>query len=176
MNHFNPVKAKENYCVPAVIEMMLKSFGIKDISQDDIADELCNLTGQSFQSFFENGLRLTNTTLNEFFRRRHLALREEFISYSVLRDEYEFEETIRLYLEKDKFLICGYKYSWLYEDCSKDIQHVSIICDINTYDETLQIFDPGPYGFGLKKVSLDKLWCAVKAARDGIWIISTISA
>lgn len=165
------IQAKKEYCFPAVVEILLKLYGYNDMDQCVIAQKLCELTGQDVVSFVQDGLRIKPGILNKFFVENGLKLKEQYISYAEIYDEYDFECKLKAQCEQDSFIICGYNYSWLFNKRSGTANHVSIICSVNSDLEKITMFDPGPERYGHKDVKIIDLWYAMRIAQAGIWCI-----
>lgn len=168
------IQAKKEYCFPAVVEILLKFYGYNNMDQCAIAKELCRLTHQSITSFIQDGLRVQPGVLNCFFEEKGYSLREKFISYTEIYDEYDFERKIHDQQIQKSFIICGYNYSRLFFKRNGSANHVSIICSLDSKAEKITLFDPGPEESGHKEVKIDDLWCALKAAQAGIWCIQSL--
>lgn len=172
MNYIeNIVIAKPDYCVPAVLEMVLKHYNISNITQDDIAAQFT-----INQSIYESnpdlwGIIIEKNTINEFFRKNNFSLVEEFISINSYLDEYFMAEKIAQLLSEKFTVICGYNYSWLFGNRDNTFGHVSIITEITPNYDKVKIIDPGPKNPGIKWIDTYSLYCAIKAKRDGLWCI-----
>lgn len=171
INEISQIKAERNHCVPATVEMALKYYGYENMSQQEIAQKLLEITKQDEENFICNGLILHEDTLKIFFEQNHIALKELYISYNKIYDETILEKLINYYVEKNFFLICGYNYFMMYTCGDKRANHVSVLCRAFPKEGKIEIIDPGPEGFGRKRVSSDKLWNAIKYVHDGIWCI-----
>lgn len=100
-----------------------------------IAQKLCKFTGQDTTSFIQDGLQVRPGTLNKFFAENDFKLKEQYIPYIVIYDDYDFECKLKEQCEQGSFIICGYNYSWLFNKCSGTANHVSVICSINSKSE-----------------------------------------
>ena len=167
------IQEKKEYCFPAVVEMLLKFYGYNNMDQCAIAKELCKLTHQSLTSFIQDGLQIRPGILNRFFVENGFSLRENYISYTKIYDEYDFECKVEEQIEQKSFIICGYNYSWLYFKCGGSANHVSIICSINSRAGMITLCDPGHENYGYKEVKIDDLWYALKVAHAGIWCVQS---
>lgn len=176
--------AKPYLCVAAVLELIIReSYPNKKITQLDIANYfgvgIKNRRALPIQNVYqvENdedvGIHLEKDSINRFFRDYNLHLQEHFVSiYSIA--EYDFEETIKLNLKKDAFLVCGYSYGRLYNIETKyELGHVSIIKNVT--QGTIEMLDPGPLNSGYKKVKAEDLYSAIRIRGDGLWIIKSVT-
>lgn len=77
-------------------------------------------------------------------------------------------------LQKGISIICGFNYTWLHGNQVDTYRHVSIIVDFNPKSEMVTLLDSGPKEAGYKEVSVDKLYQAIKAGKDGLWCINEI--
>ena len=169
-----PTIAKRNYCVPAVLQMVLEHYGIHDFSQELIASQLTMIPDNVEIDHMRWGAQIANDTLNVFFAHNNIKLSERYIPITHFIDEYFFEEEILNQLQKGVSLVCGFNYTWLYSNREDTYRHVSIIVDCNPATETVTLLDPGPKDAGYKKVLIDKLYQAIQAGKDGLWCISEI--
>lgn len=164
------IAIQPGYCVPAVIEMALQKFGYKSMGQKQIAQKLLQITKQDYASFLAEGLKLKQGDLNTFFRESNIKMEEQYISFHYIFDEFDFVEKCGSELEKNAFIVCGYKYSEIWQNRNKSAQHVSVVMGFDNKESVL-IYDPGPEKFGVKKIAVEKLWNAIRVANDGIWCI-----
>jgi len=142
------VIAKPNWCVPAVLEMVLTHHGIKSLSQAEIAEQLDIVPAEEAIDHKKWGAQIKNN-----------------------KDDFFLEEEIRKLLKTNISIICGFNYTWLYGNKEDAFQHVSIIVDVLQGSEIL-LLDPGPRDAGYKTVKIQDLFYAIKAAQDGLWCIS----
>ena len=155
------VIAKPNWCVPAVLEMVLTHHGIKSLSQAEIAEQLDIVPAEE----------AIDNTINDFFKANSIQLHENYLPINCIQDDFFLEEEIRKLLKTNISIICGFNYTWLYGNKEDAFQHVSIIVDVLQGSEIL-LLDPGPRDAGYKTVKIQDLFYAIKAAQDGLWCIS----
>lgn len=62
------VIAKPNWCVPAVLEMLLIHCGIKTLSQTEIAEQLDIVPAEGKIDHKKWGAQIKNNTINDFLR------------------------------------------------------------------------------------------------------------
>lgn len=166
------VISEPNWCVPAVLEMVLKHHGIDTFSQQDIAKQL-NVVCATDEVEHKNwGAQIKVNTLNNFFAANMIPLHEEYIPIKHFIDDYFMTEKIQELLENDISIVCGYNYTWLYGNREDTFQHVSIITEVISEGNEVCLLDPGPKDAGYKTVKAGDLYCAISAARDGLWCIS----
>ena len=165
------VVAQPEYCVPAVLEMVLKHHGISSFTQDNIAQQLNIVPADDDVEPKFWGAQISNDTINNFFTRNGIALCEHFISIHNFMDDFFMGEEIASLLAKDMSIICGYNYSWLFGNKDDDFGHVSIIVGISNNRESVELLDPGPKNAGYKTVACVDLFSAIKARSDGLWCI-----
>ena len=165
------VVSKPNWCVPAVIEMVLKHHGIDTFSQQDIAKQFNIVPATDEVEHKKWGAQIKENTLNDFFSANLIPLHEEFIPIGHFMDDYFMVEKIQELLENDVSVVCGYNYTWLYGNQEDTFQHVSIIIEVLSKNE-LCILVPGPKNAGYKIVKTEDLYYAIRAAKDGLWCIS----
>lgn len=166
-----PVTAKPNYCVPAVLQMVLEHHGIYGFTQESIASQLVIYPDHDNIPHENWGTQISSHTLNDFFSQNGIALREEYIHIGHFMDDYFFQEALPGLLRKTVSIICGFNYTWLYSQGEDTFRHVSIITDFEPATETVTLLDPGPREPGYKSVSAYKLYQAIKAGDDGLWCV-----
>lgn len=166
----NLVVAKPDYCVPAVLQMVLEHYGIL-MSQDEIANSLNIIKSDEDGDPNKWGAQIGINTFNEFFTEKNIALEEETIKSSHIFDTDDFCDEIEKRISKKESIICGYTYTWLFGEKDDVFKHVSIIVDINISEEKIVLIDPGPKDPGVKEVDAYRLFQAMKQAKAGLWII-----
>ena len=165
------VVSKPNWCVPAVLEMVLMHYGIDTFSQQDIAKQFNIVPATDEVEHNKWGAQIKDNTLNDFFKTNKIPLHEEFIPITHFMDDYFMVEKIQELLDNDVTVVCGYNYTSLYGNREDTFQHVSIIIEVLSLNE-LCILDPGPKNAGYKNVKSEDLYYAIRAAKDGLWCIS----
>lgn len=168
------IVAQPNYCVPAVLEMVLNHYGIFSFTQFDIAQQLNIVPANDNVDPKLWGAHISDNTLNHFFTQKGIALREHFTSIHNFMDEDFMVTEIASLLSKGISIICGYNYTWLFgnkEDC---FGHVSIIVGISDNGKMVDLLDPGPKNAGYKTVPSYDLFSAIKARHDGLWCIQQV--
>ena len=164
--------SEPNWCVPAVLEMVLRHYGINTLSQQDIAEQLEIVPATDKIEHKKWGTQIKENTVNEFFEANKIPLHESFIPIGHFMDDYFMIDKIQGLLEKDITVVCGYNYTWLYGNQEDSFQHVSIITEILERGNKVCLLDPGPKGAGYKIVKAEDLFYAIRAAQDGLWCIS----
>lgn len=167
-----PIVAKSNYCVPAVMEMVLNHYGIFTLTQDKIAQQLSIVDATDDYDHREWGAHISNNTLNNFFAENEIVLHEDYIPISHIMDDYFLSEKIKSLLDNGYSIICGYTYTWLFGKQEDTFGHVSIIVDYIDKTDNVVLLDPGPKNAGYKEVGVEALFYAIKAAKDGLWCIN----
>lgn len=165
------IRAEEGYCLPAIMEILLKTFGYNDMDQWTIAQKLCELTRQDVSSFAKDGVIIKPDTLNAFFLRQGFKLHAQYTPFTEIYDEFAFECRLKNQCAQDSFVFCGYNYSWLFNKRNGTANHVSAICAVDSEFGKVVMFDPGPSNWGYKTVTIEDLWYALKVAQAGIWCI-----
>lgn len=167
-----PIVAKQNYCVPAVLQMVLEHYNIYGFDQDRIAANLSIVADDMDIEHAKWGAQIKKDTINNFFLHNQINLQEKFISINQFMDEYFMSNKIKELLQNGISIICGYNYTWLFGNREDTYRHVSIIVDIDVKSGEILLLDPGPKNAGYKNVPTEKLFYAIKAGRDGLWCIS----
>ncbi len=166
------VIAKPNWCVPAVLEMVLRHHGISTFSQKDIANHLNIIPMSDAVSHSQWGAKIKNHTINNLFRANSIPLREEYIPINQFMDEFYMLDRIVELLNQHISIICGYNYTSIFGHQEDSFQNVSIIVDASLESDNVLLLDPGPKDAGYKTVNAEHLFYAIRAANDGLWCIS----
>nr|WP_154894446.1 hypothetical protein [Paenibacillus xylanexedens] len=117
------------------------------------------------------GIIIKDEMINQFFAEFKINLVEKYVNIEKFSD-WEFDTILSDFIEKAEYIICGYDYSMLYDGEKSGVGHVSLILQNDTINETTTIYDPGPASSGYKNVNTLDLYKAIKAKKDGLWIIS----
>ncbi len=177
------VTANNFLCVAAILENILINIGKKDLNQFQIAE----LIGLNIPASEKNNIITKNVTitkdenkcgmvfddygLNSFFKANNINLKEEYYPINTMED-WEFEQKLIFEISnKESFLIVGYNYSVLFKEQLAQYGHVSLVLGIDKHIPETLIFDPGPKNVGTKIVNTYDLYSAIKAKKDGIWVI-----
>lgn len=166
------VVSEPDWCVPAVLEMVLRHHGIDKFSQKTIARQLKIMPASDELDHRRWGTQLDGNTINEFFASNGIRLHEVFIPVGHFLDDYFMVEKVQELLMDNISIVCGYNYTWLYGNQEDTFQHVSIITGVLSRGNEVEILDPGPKEAGYKIVKADDLYYAIRAAGDGLWCIS----
>jgi hypothetical protein len=138
-----------------------------------IPENYKNIKGIKTNNPDDYGIKLTNTTLNDFFKHFNFPLHEKYLSIFTY-DDWSFNFDLERLLNTNNHIICGFSYGSLYNEPDNiAVGHVSLITKINGSE--IQLLDPGPKHPGLKYVNSDNLYAAIKRKKDGLWLISEIS-
>lgn len=167
----NRIIAEPNWCVPATLEMVLNHYGIKDITQYDIANQLNIITDDDTTDHKKWGTQIDDNTFNDFFVNNNISLVENYISIGQFMDDYFMVEKMEELLSEGITIICGFNYTWLYGNGEDTFQHVSIVTEILNRGNDVILLDPGPKGAGYRTVKSNDLYYAIRASYDGLWCI-----
>lgn len=106
------VIAKLNWCVPAVLEMVLQHHGISTFSQKDIANQLNILPMSDAVSHSQWGAKIRGHAINNLFRAYSIPMYEEYILINQFMDEFYMLDRIVELLSQRISIICGYNYAF----------------------------------------------------------------
>ena len=84
------VIAKPNWCVPAVLEMILTHHGIKSLSQAEIAEQLDIVPAEEAIDHKKWGAQIKNNTINVFFKANSIQLHENYLPIDCIQDDFFF--------------------------------------------------------------------------------------
>lgn len=169
--HIKLVRAYPGYCALASLEMALRYYGYIEWNQHKLARFFpTKMTNEISESKW--GTHIERDSINRFFEDNKIALHETYIPINTIMDEYDFFEVCCKNL-KDSIVICGYNYCELFGGGSHKYNHSSIITRAIDID-TVEIIDPGPIGFGKKRVLFENLYQAIKIVPDGLWCIQDL--
>ena len=173
----------ENYlCVPAVLETVIKSEGIKEIGKYDLANffgvvlpnglEYPQITNFSHSGSAQSlGVNLKYNSINALFEFYNIPLVEEYVKINFIDRDF-FADYLYDVLIAGKHVVCGFEYHSLYKLTGEYSGHVSIVFDADKTSDTVHLIDPGPRDAGIKTVKTYDLYQAISKAKDGLWIIS----
>ena len=166
-------------CVAAILEAILRCNGIKSLDQEEIAEffgvhvplqydgTIRNVTRTENVNLY--GIRVEDNGINNFFDHYNLPFNESFLSVFTFND-WQIEDIVKAHLANNSHVVCGFDYGELYGTVDKKLGHVSLITAAS--GTTITLLDPGPIGHGTKHVNNENLFSAIKAKRDGLWIIA----
>lgn len=179
---YENIIAEQYLCVPTCLSVIIKAMCDTNISQYTIANYfgvnipfgetvpgVSNLIKTEDSSKF--GVEIKNNEVNSLFDFFNLPLFERYQSaFNIYPEDFPF--LVKKILSQSNSIICGFNYSYLYDYEESKIGHVSIITNVSDDMTTIELLDPGPNDFGLKCVSADKLYNAIRMKHNGLWIIS----
>lgn len=171
-----------NYlCVYAMIEMVLKDIGKKDLDQIHLANQFgVTLPAGEYIEGVSNveyctderecGAHIDIDRLNSFFSEKGIPLNASYIKANPF-DCYDKAERHDAHM----YIIYLYSYGSLNNDIEKkNVGHASMKID-NIENGIVSIYDPGPLGAGIKKIRLNKMYDAISDCNGGILILERIS-
>lgn len=185
--NYELIISEDFLCVATVLEIILKAEGFSSISRFQIASwfGLCLPDGFELKyDFLEKGIfyskdanqwgiRIKNDSLNEFFSANNLPFQEKYFPINQIAD-FSFLDDLRNVFANSRHTIVGFDYGKLFrEERNLKIGHVGIVTQV-VDEENCLLLDPGPRNPGLKKVSLEDLFDAIRSKKDGIWSINRV--
>lgn len=171
-------------CTASLLEIVLKSESKQNVSQVEIADYFgvnfpLSKKESTIQAEIKNfnfvddpnkyGIVIKGNMINDFFAYHNVNLKEVYYPINRFMD-WEFEDFLNKTKSIGKYIIVGYDYGKLYNDKASKVGHVSIISGVS--DNIVEIYDPGPDSPGYKNIDMNRLFVAIKAKNDGLWIFS----
>lgn len=180
---YNPKKEKPHCCVPAVLQMIQERRNLEFASQDEIGYQLGLIVPKEKVSLFSKVRtgRMPKTgwgtqtskkqySINNYFVKNNLPLKLTIYSVEEVEDIPEF--VIQNLMNDNDIIIC-YNSQLLFGD--GDIEHVSLIQEIETEHDELTIVDPAIGIPKIRKTKLSRLIRILKSQvskQGGFWIIS----
>ena len=181
---YNPITEKEYCCVPAVLQMIQERRGLEFNSQDEIGYQLGLIVPLEKKHLFSKvrtGRRAiagwgTQTSkkkysINNYFVKNYLPLKQTIFRVQEISNVTQF--IIQNLLNDNDIIVC-YNSQLLFND--GDIEHVSLIQEIDTETGILTIIDPAIGVPKIRKTRIEKLTNVLKAHKAsksaGFWIIS----
>lgn len=174
--------AKEYLCFDALLEMIIShADSPAHFTQADLA-EILGITlptgtptsiknVQYSDSLMDCGTKICISDINDFFRDNLIPLHLRYISSNYF-DEMTFVELIKK--NNQSYIVFAFNYGLLYnEPQNNDVGHVALLEAVNTQEDTIRIYDPGPRNYGSKVVKADDLVYAMKR-RGGIYLFEKI--
>lgn len=175
----NYVVAKKYLCFLTLLEMILDDSVNLKMTQQDIAEEfgitvplgykidVSNIQFSSVENDF--GIEVSEERLQNFFDKKGIELKVKYIDGVCLND-IDLDIRMKRYLEEQKYVILAFSYGMLYNNCMHDaLGHVALLEKV-IGDDLVQIYDPGPDKAGIKKISILKLYDAMKR-KGGLYLI-----
>lgn len=177
MRKYDLIKAQPYLCVCAVLQSVLSRHGYT-IDQLDIARQLgvtipvaaIDSTTLRYQNLSfsdrddELGTHLGKDTLNNFFSRNAIDLKETFITKWEI-GEFNFESILSS-IDESFDALMFFNYGVLYnEPENRNIGHCGIFVSVE--GNNFVYGDPGPRRFGLNTVHIDDIYDAIKSGHDG---------
>lgn len=116
-----------------------------------------------------HGIVVKPEMLPEFFKHFSLPFSEQYHHISGF-NSYDIPEFLAERLNAGAHIFAGYDYGYLRSGVRNEIGHVSIITACS--GTNIEFYDPGPQDPGLKTVSEDDLYGAIRSKSDGFWVIT----
>jgi len=181
---YNLKTEKEYCCVPAVLQMVQERRGLEFSSQEEIGYQLGLIVPKEKAHLFSKVRtgRIPKTgwgtqtskkqySINNYLIKNNLPL--ELTIYNVQEIKNVSEFVIQNLMNDNDIIIC-YNSQFLFDD--GDIEHVSLIQEIETENDKLTIVDPA---IGVPKVRKTKLSRLIRVLKSheasmliGFWIVS----
>lgn len=181
---YNLKTEKEYCCVPAVLQMVQERRGLEFSSQEEIGYQLGLIVPKEKAHLFSKVRigRIPKTgwgtqtskkqySINNYFIKNNLPL--ELTIYNVQEIKNVSEFVIQNLMNDNDIIIC-YNSQFLFDD--GDIEHVSLIQEIETENDKLTIVDPA---IGIPKDRKTKLSSLIRVLKSheasmliGFWIVS----
>ena len=181
---YNLKTEKEYCCVPVVLQMVQERRGLEFSSQEEIGYQLGLIvpkekahlfskvrTGRMPETGWGTQTSKKQYSINNYFIKNNLPL--ELTIYNVQEIKNVSEFVIQNLVNDNDIIIC-YNVQFLFDD--GDIEHVSLIHEIETENDKLTIVDPA---IGVPKVRKTKLSRLIRVLKSheasmliGFWIVS----
>ena len=172
---YNPKTEKEYCCVPAILQMIHDRRGLKYASQDEIGYQLGLIVPKEKAYLFSKvrtgrmpktgwGTQTTKNqySINNYFIKNNLPLK--LTTHNIQKIEKASKFVIQN-LKKDNDIIICYNSQVLFG--GGDIEHVSLIEEIDTENDELTIVDPAIGSPKIRKIKLYKLIQVLKSKKMG---------
>ena len=181
---YNPITEKEYCCVPAVLQMIQERRGLESASQDEIGYQLGLIvplekkhlfskarTGRKPKAGWGTQTSKKKYSINNYFAKNNLPLRQTIFHIQEISNVTQF--IIKKLLNNNDIVVC-YNSQLLFND--GDIEHVSLIQEIDTETGILTIIDPAIGVPKIRKTRIPKLIKVLKSHKvnksSGFWIVS----
>lgn len=116
------------------------------------------------------GIKFDEKKLNRVLKKLSIKLKITYMSIFTIIDEWELLGEIERNLEENRSVFCGINYTYLNDSRKmREYGHILLITDI--LDHNFVVLDPGPDKYGFKKYHAYDLYCSIKIANAGIWIV-----
>ena len=185
---YEPVIAHRYLCVCALLEMVIRSVNARGPNQIEIAEFLgVHFPRGHSQEGISNvhhtddpsrwGVVVQNHEINNLFHSYSIPLTEEYIPINNFED-WSFEDKIKDVLRSGAHVLCGYSARSLDSSTRHDDPvpwgHAVAVLDAEPCsgaEHDITVYDPGPQGSGERRIRGWRLFAAIKARMDGLWII-----
>jgi hypothetical protein len=183
---YDPKVEKPYCCVPAVLQMIQERRGFEFASQDEIGYQLGLIVPKEKAHFFSKVRtgRMPRTgwgtqtskkqySINRYFVKNNLPLRLTVYNVRVVKNVSEI--LVQNLTNNNDIIIC-YNSQLLFAE--GDIEHVSLIQELDTDNDEITIVDPAIGGPKIRKTKLPRLIFVLKShqvsKQGGFWIVSRI--
>jgi len=173
-------KAFPYLCFFAVLSKIIYEQTLKYIGQEQLAEYFGINVPEKYDGSIINihrtndknlwGVHLKIDDVNKYFANKSIQLHEEYIPIACMTD-YEFIDNINHALLNANSVYCGYDYGLLNAKKETKVGHICQIIESYKEKENVSIFDPGPEGYGIKKIDSIELYSAIHSKKDGLSII-----
>ena len=183
---YNPKTEKEHCCVPAVLQMIQVRRGLKFNSQDEIGYQLGLIvpkekvhlfsrvrTGRMPKTGWGTQSSKKQYSINNYFIKNNIPLK---LTIHNTKDIENVSEFVIQNLSSNNDIIICYNSQILFDN--GDVEHVSLIQEIDTEKNELAIVDPAIDVPKIRKTNLSRLTRALKFHKvsriGGFWVVSGI--
>ena len=173
----------ENYlCFLALLEMIIEDATNLKITQQELVEEFGIIVPNGYKVNYNNikfstiendyGVKISKEKLQEFFDIKGIGLRVSYIDGACI-NELDLDVRLARYLKEKKYVILAYSYGVLYNKSKHNrLGHVALLEKV-VGEDIIQIYDPGPDDEGVKKMSILKMYDAMRK-KGGLYIIEKI--
>jgi hypothetical protein len=183
---YNPKMEKPFCCVPAVLQMIQERRGLEFASQDEIGYQLGLIVPKEKAYFFSKVRtgRMPKTGWGTQTSKKQYSVQNYFVKSGLplklainsCREVENVSEFIVQNLLKNNDIVVCYNSQLLFGE--GDVEHVSLIQEIDTESEEITIVDPAVGVPKIRRTKLSRLIHALKShqvnEQSSFWIISRI--
>lgn len=179
----NYIVAQDYLCFMALLEMIISETNpCTHFTQTDFAEQFgitvpigkrTTIKNVKYSNNVEEyGTSIFVEEINNFLQKNKIPLQLSYISTCYF-DEITFSDII-VEKSRNSYIVFAFCYGLLYNEPQNDtVGHVALLENIDTVEDKIRIYDPGPRNYGCKIVKIDDMVYAMKR-RGGIYLFEKI--
>ena len=147
--------AENGYCLVTILDMIIENETGKSINKESVAIRLNAVipNGDSFTELNDIGVKIDPKKLSSVLDFYNCLLEIKYVEgWRLYLDD--IDNTLRKYISNYRYVVLACSYGYLYHvENLYDLGHVVLLNSV-VDDNTLEVYDPGPDGAGMKQVNI----------------------